>query len=194
VNEHKPSCNRGRCYGHPEGESCECSFRPCDCKPAPAPEPRCCKGTWTDDRMFSHLSSCGTAEPAPGPGGEITPWTLCVECGYDVQVDEDGCCVTCGNGALQLKERDPRTEIAECSAEITVWRGRTADHASTVAVLRAEVERLAQWGAAEQGAHLSWKASAHAALAERVKTLEKERALRNHTCPGCLAKALDKTL
>ncbi len=25
--------------------------------------------------------------------------TLCVECGPDVSIDEDGCCVTCGNGA-----------------------------------------------------------------------------------------------
>jgi hypothetical protein len=25
--------------------------------------------------------------------------TLCVECGPEVAVDEDGCCATCGNGA-----------------------------------------------------------------------------------------------
>jgi hypothetical protein len=34
---HSPFCNRGRCYGHQAGESCECGSRPCDCKPAPAP-------------------------------------------------------------------------------------------------------------------------------------------------------------
>jgi hypothetical protein len=38
-----------------------------------------------------------TAAPQAGEPG----WaTLCVECGPNVRVDEDGCCLTCGNGAV----------------------------------------------------------------------------------------------
>lgn len=34
-------------------------------------------------------------------GGVPLPYSsLCVECGPDVKVDEDGCCATCGNGAM----------------------------------------------------------------------------------------------
>lgn len=34
-------------------------------------------------------------------GGVPLPYSsLCVDCGPDVKVDEDGCCVTCGNGAM----------------------------------------------------------------------------------------------
>ncbi len=44
--------------------------------------------------------------PAPSPpdAGRMSeePWTLCAQCGPDVKVDEDGCCVTCGCDALQV--------------------------------------------------------------------------------------------
>lgn len=32
---------------------------------------------------------------------EREPWySLCVECGPNVNIDEDGCCVTCGGAAV----------------------------------------------------------------------------------------------
>lgn len=34
-------------------------------------------------------------------GGVPLPYSsLCVECGPDVRIDEDGCCIHCGNGAV----------------------------------------------------------------------------------------------
>lgn len=50
-------------------------------------------------------------------GGVPLPYSsLCVECGPDVKVDEDGCCITCGNGAmgewLRKWTAAPKTEAA----------------------------------------------------------------------------------
>ena len=43
-------------------------------------------------------TAAGAREPS---GQEPDSWlgTLCPQCGYDVKVDEDGCCVTCGGAA-----------------------------------------------------------------------------------------------
>jgi hypothetical protein len=44
---------------------------------------------------------------AASPQAGEPEWaTLCVECGPNVQVDEDGCCRTCGNGAIGTWLRD----------------------------------------------------------------------------------------
>jgi hypothetical protein len=38
--------------------------------------------------------------------------TLCVECGPNVRVDEDGCCLSCGNGALPSETAMARLRAA----------------------------------------------------------------------------------
>lgn len=46
--------------------------------------------------------------------------TLCVECGPSVAIDEDGCCVTCGNGAVGrwVSENNPAAHLTATSAVI----------------------------------------------------------------------------
>lgn len=63
------------------------------------------------------------------------PWTCCAQCGFDVQVDEDGCCVTCGCDALQAHGGpDPRLASPPLAPEV-------------VAVLEAVSKRRAAWDA-----------------------------------------------
>ena len=58
-------------------------------------------------------------------------WTLCVECGSNVKVDEDGCCVSCGRGAVHygqckdLDEADARVE--ELEGELTTKKFEAFD-------------------------------------------------------------------
>lgn len=46
-------------------------------------------------------AALATVPPQPASAGpEVDIWSMCPECGPDVNVDEDGCCRSCGNGAL----------------------------------------------------------------------------------------------
>lgn len=47
--------------------------------------------------------------------------TLCPQCGWNVAVDEDGCCATCGSNATGPGVDAAATEIARLKDEINQW-------------------------------------------------------------------------
>lgn len=95
----------------------------CVVMPAPAPsEPGARKHTCNhyDDTCQVCGRQCMGFAPAPsGAAVSLPPWTLCAQCGFDVETDEDGCCVDCGSDALQVHGGpDPRLAAPRLPAEV----------------------------------------------------------------------------
>ena len=77
--------------------------------------------------------------------------TLCVECGPDVSIDEDGCCTMCGNGAIGAwldKHEHPAYELArlrpvyEAAKEWRAHRRNEAEMSEWMRKSRELTERL----------------------------------------------------
>ena len=72
--------------------------------------------------------------------------SLCPQCGWDVAVDEDGCCVVCGALALGAGVDAAAMEIARLTAEkeeaFGAYRKISNDDDATIAEQQAEIARL----------------------------------------------------
>jgi hypothetical protein len=137
---------------------------------APAPSERCACGHYgagthslngdcTVCPYPESLHAYGhTIAPAPAPAPSETcatnfePWTLCAQCGPRADVDEDGCCTSCGSDALQNWGPDPTLALrAACAAKDREIERHVAMH-EALARKRdaAEAERERLRGALEE--------------------------------------------
>jgi hypothetical protein len=97
-----------------------CEPRPADTPPHAQPNERAgSSGAWPT--IHPHVE-----------GGYV--WTDCPTCGADVAVDEDGCCMTCGEDATHYGERAGSSEVEEEPARwlVQMSHGHSGDDGEEV--------------------------------------------------------------